>query len=449
MTRYCVRLAAAVVMGGVLPGGSAFAQAPEQALPASVFDSVTGLYELSGGRLLEIFDLVDQTRRNQLVAVEPASGRVRTLYPVSAGARSDFSFEAGAGWFVREPPDYTLHFESDNGTITGVTLDSGAGREEGHRIRFPERDVQFQNGDVTLSGTLVFPTTVGPHPGVVIVHGSGPLTRRGPRYMADLMAERGIAALVYDKRGTGKSTGAWQRASYEQLAMDANAALDHLLASPEIDPARVGLFGSSEAGYIVPVVASGRPEVNFLVCRVCPSLPQREVAPVQQRSALLRQGFAPEEVEEAVQFHIALIDYAVDRTGYAALQDAFARLRERPWMGRYRFERVPPPDAPYWDGFRAGLTVDPGEYYEQLDIPVLVVLGELDERIAVDQHRQAFLNHAERSGNRDFTVAVMPRSSHGLMEVRIDADGEELPFDRFSPGFHNSVLEWLATRLIP
>ena len=33
-------------------------------------------------------------------------------------------------------------------------------------------DVRFSNDDVMLSGTLVLPQTVGPHPAVVFIHGS-------------------------------------------------------------------------------------------------------------------------------------------------------------------------------------------------------------------------------------------------------------------------------------
>jgi predicted nucleic acid-binding Zn ribbon protein len=185
------------------------------------YAAITGLYELEDGRRLSVFDVVDQLREHQLVAVEPGSGRARTLYPVS-----DTVFEAGSGWFAPDPREYRLRFGREaGGRISSVEWEPvdepdrinesvDAGSVKGRRIRFRQREVEFGDGEVSLSGTIVLPASEDPHPGVVIVHGSGPLTRRVPRYMAELFAHRGIAALVYDKRGTGESTGEWRGASY-------------------------------------------------------------------------------------------------------------------------------------------------------------------------------------------------------------------------------------------
>jgi hypothetical protein len=71
--------------------------------------------------------------------------------------------------------------------------------------------MSFHNGDVTLSGTLLLPATKGPHPAIVLGHGSEAQDRNGHvgniRFMADHLARHGIAALIYDKRGSGRSSG--------------------------------------------------------------------------------------------------------------------------------------------------------------------------------------------------------------------------------------------------
>jgi pimeloyl-ACP methyl ester carboxylesterase len=67
--------------------------------------------------------------------------------------------------------------------------------------------VVLRSGDTSLAGTFIAPATPGPYPAVVLLHGSGPLTRHSfgpwPRFFNSL----GMAVLVYDKRGTGASTG--------------------------------------------------------------------------------------------------------------------------------------------------------------------------------------------------------------------------------------------------
>jgi len=56
-----------------------------------------------------------------------------------------------------------------------------------------EVDVRIPSGSVVLAGTLLLPPTPGPHPGVVIVHGSGSQTRDAYRAIASAFARRGIA----------------------------------------------------------------------------------------------------------------------------------------------------------------------------------------------------------------------------------------------------------------
>src|SRR5688500_5912210 len=54
-----------------------------------------------------------------------------------------------------------------------------------------------------------------------MVHGSGNESRTGNMPVAERLAERGVAALVYDKRGTGGSGGDWHEGDFVPLAEDA------------------------------------------------------------------------------------------------------------------------------------------------------------------------------------------------------------------------------------
>jgi hypothetical protein len=95
----------------------------------------------------------------------------------------------------------------------GTFTDDGAGGKFTLRRSLPEAlpydsfDVIFRNGAVALSGTLCVPRSPERHAAVVILQGSGGESRWGTnRFIADQFARSGIAALVYDKRGSGVST---------------------------------------------------------------------------------------------------------------------------------------------------------------------------------------------------------------------------------------------------
>ncbi|MDQ7808034.1 alpha/beta hydrolase [Amycolatopsis sp. A133] len=123
-------------------------------------------------------------------------------------------------------------------------------------------DVTFRNGGVTLHGTVVAPPGGTKLPGLVMVHGSGEHSRDDYRFEAEAFARQGIATLVYDKRTDGYSQ--FER-SYSTLADDALAAVEALRKQPGVDPARVGVWGLSEGGWVAPLAASRSSDVAFVV----------------------------------------------------------------------------------------------------------------------------------------------------------------------------------------
>lgn len=130
-------------------------------------------------------------------------------------------------------------------------------------------DISFVNHKVTLSGSIVFPTVQKPHSAVVFVHGSGKQTRNF--HWAKRFASEGIAALVYDKRGVGRSGGDYESKqsvseyNIRLLAGDAIAALNFLQKHSKTRGLSLGLTGISQAGWIVPLAAEKSNNVDFMV----------------------------------------------------------------------------------------------------------------------------------------------------------------------------------------
>ena len=78
---------------------------------------------------------------------------------------------------------------------------------------FRSEDLIIPAGDFQLAGTLYAPEPGQPVPAVVFVHGAGPAVRSdGYHELGRHFARKGVAALIYDKRGCGASTGDWTRA---------------------------------------------------------------------------------------------------------------------------------------------------------------------------------------------------------------------------------------------
>ncbi|QSQ18782.1 alpha/beta fold hydrolase [Pyxidicoccus parkwayensis] len=113
-------------------------------------------------------------------------------------------------------------------------------------------DVAFTNSDgLTLRGWYVPSRN---RAAVVLVHGFAD-NRTQLLFEGRALARAGFGVLLFDLRAHGESDG--DRVTWgDGERHDVKAALDFVIARPDVDPARVGLFGFSMGGTTALLVAS-------------------------------------------------------------------------------------------------------------------------------------------------------------------------------------------------
>ncbi|MGH6949358.1 MAG: alpha/beta hydrolase family protein, partial [Vitreimonas sp.] len=207
----------------------------------------------------------------------------------------DVQQEDEAAHFVLAGDDTTAVFDGriETGTLAGQYTEGDAhGNFSLARAAAPppacvEAPASFANGDVMLAGTLLVPPGTGaPFPAVLFIHGSRAQHRDAARFEAIALCRAGIAALIYDKRGVRESGGDWQQSSFDDLAADAAAGLDWLAARPEIDAARIGIYGHSQGGSIAPLIAARWPRIAFVAAGAGAGQPMGEVERYSLRNAV-------------------------------------------------------------------------------------------------------------------------------------------------------------------
>jgi dienelactone hydrolase len=161
-------------------------------------------------------------------------------------------------------------------TLGGAACESAVGAP----TQLPPRTVtgSLANDDVSLSYLLERPPGPGPFPAVVIGHGSGEVRKEAFQFLSSNMISRGFVVLRYDKRGVGNSTGKYSMVGIENsermfadLSSDMAAGAEFLRTLPDVDGARVGLMGVSQAGWIIPLAAK-RSRPAFMVMLVGPTV---------------------------------------------------------------------------------------------------------------------------------------------------------------------------------
>lgn len=305
--------------------------------------------------------------------------------------------------------------------------------------------ISISSPPATLLGDLVLPPGPGPHPAVVLLHGSAHGGREGWNYCswAVPFLRRGYAVLLFDKRGTGESTGPWMERSFadlDELAADAVAAVDLLAARPEIDAGRIGLSGGSQAGWVALLAAERSERVAFLALRSAPvvSPAEQELQSVAHR---MRSGGHDEAAVQHAIAHTRLYFYAVATgQGWEELVASTARVAAQPWA-EIVFRPETPDDLTWWRGNHA---LDPDPLFAALRIPLLALYGGADPIVPpLDNAPRLRALLAEQGA--DATILTFPGADHGLeLPMGRDATGA-WRFPRKAPGALRALDEFLSS----
>lgn len=422
-------------------------QPPPAKLDPKAYDPYLGTYRLASNELI----VIGRTER-RLYLYEPRTGRIRGL-----DLLSETTFRAGPSLLVFSPEELQIEFNKNReGVVASLSL-----KEAGTPARVARKDnlyreerLTFRSGDVMLAGTLLIPSIKGPHPAVVLLHGSGPQDRNGYlsiiRLAADHFARHGVAALIYDKRGVDASTGNWATASFDDMAGDALAALKLLQSRGDINPKQIGLWGSSQAGWVMAKATSMSKEIAFIVAVSAGgsgyTVAQQELYNVT--TEMRANGFSPDEINEVIATRNLLFDFV--RTGEgekydAAIRKAQQNARIKEWLTPLSGEI----DRKKRDQWFLALDIDfdPVPQWERYEGPVLGIFGELDASTPVRQVVPVFAKALASRRNTDFTIKVFPKAHHIILEAETGSDSELGRLKRYVPGYFDMMSDWIRAKV--
>jgi uncharacterized protein len=302
-------------------------------------------------------------------------------------------------------------------------------------------EVRFHHGDVTLAGSLLVPHGPGRHPAIVFLHGSGAEGRFANRFLADRFARAGIAALIYDKRGTGGSDGDWRHADFDALAGDAAAAVALLRRDGRIRADAIGLHGHSQGGTYAPLVCARAGHVAFVIASGASGVSVAECERYSLSNFVHLRTPGREDSVAAARYIDLVTRVAYAGAPWAALDSAARADSARAW-----YFPVPGQDDPYWSFSRAIAGYDPIAWWQKVTAPVLLVYGGADQRVPVEPSVRAITAALRGAGNTDVTVRVFPGADHTFRLAAPDSAGFHWP--RTAPGYLETLTNWVRAHTL-
>jgi len=293
---------------------------------------------------------------------------------------------------------------------------------------FVSNAIEFQDGPDRLVGVLNLPKeAVGIHdkrdqllnrfgnkkiPIVLFIHGDGPMPSNGfgyYNYIWNELADKGIASMAWNKKGVGKSSGHWLDQSMQDRAIETKHAIDLVHTKYKGQFCSVGLMGFSQAGWVLPALASKSQGVNSIIL-VSPAIDWQRQRDYLTRKRLSLEGY--NEVEIAIELKqnqqgLKLLQPGGSWENYrqathSACKDAKNKSCDVMSEKRFRF-------------VQKNYKVNASEALSKVEVPLFAVFGENDLNVDVSKvapEYQALLKNSPAS-----EIKVYPEATHSLLKA--------------------------------
>jgi uncharacterized protein len=371
-----------------------------------------------------------------------SDGRIGKLYP-----DDDKHFHGGPGWASREPRIAEAAFDGCSSERLQFRLKDGPSGVA-RRVPVTKKTGTFSSVGNTLYGELYAP--VKPQALVVLVFGSGQDSAVTYNYVQHLLPLYDIAVFVYDKRGTGKSTGRFT-VDFSELADDALAAVAYSRKLLDMPGVPVGLMGESQGGWIAPLAAVRAP-ADFVIVSY-----GLAISPLDEDRNEVFDELRAKGYDDSVLAKARELTSITGRIMLSRFTDGLDDLRkfktahaDDKWLQEVEGDFTGPllrsPDDQFTElraalGFDAILDYDAQAALRRVRVPMLWVVAGKDTE-APSAPTLEFLRTLQ-SAPAQLDIAVFPNADHGILE-----EGEQggQPYARNAAGYFDLLAHWLRTR---
>jgi dipeptidyl aminopeptidase/acylaminoacyl peptidase len=307
-------------------------------------------------------------------------------------------------------------------------------------------EISFQSDHFTVVGDLQIPAAEGKHPVIIMVHGDGGIDRTDSgkyRPIMERFLRAGYAVFSWDKPGTGESTGEFADGAYiiSDRASILVDAVELLKEHPSIDPERIGAWGISQAGYVMPLALTMTDDIAFMIAISGPAMDSYSQGAYLVGQLVFCAGGSEEEAR-LVEQQIVKLDKATTYQEYLENQTLLVEnpiVRE---LGMIPANITPEDEWEPEDRSRLSF-FNPIEVIEQATIPVLAFFGEKDRQVDPFQGAGAYEQALQKAGNQHYRVELIPGVNHVLVPAETGCMNERRA-RVYAPEYLDLMEEWLG-----
>ncbi|SDL50703.1 hypothetical protein SAMN05428961_105313 [Paenibacillus sp. OK060] len=255
-----------------------------------------------------------------------------------------------------------------------------------------------------LTGILTLPKQHSDKVGLVVfVHGDGPINASydgGYRPLWEKLAMAGYASLSLDKRGVGGSSGNWLDQTMEDRAQDVLTAIEWARKEPSIDQDRIGLWGASQAGWVIPNIVKQDPDIAFSIL-VSPAINWITQGRYNTQQEMLQKGYTEEEITARQLYNDQVLQLIRNKATY----DEYKLIANKDQL--ISKER--------WTFIVNNVESDATDGLVSFHSPVHLVLGGQDINVDVQETERVYRQMIPQSL---LSVTKLPDADHSMLIIR-------------------------------
>lgn len=310
---------------------------------------------------------------------------------------------------------------------------------------FEAKEVSFNNGELEFKGHLHQPKYSPSKTALILIGGRG-CYAGDTKYnlYAQSLRKYGISVLVFNKRGTGGSSGDCNKATVSDFATDVKAAKDFLKTHSNYE--HIGVLGSSAGGWVASRT-SELTELDFIINIVGPST---SVKVQQEQSTNYGSdfyNFSETIKSNALKYTNMLFETKAKAKGFKEFETMLAKAKKEGWIELLDDTDIPKTAEDINSLWVRRHSYDPKKALESFTKPYLAIYGETDWIVPYKENIELLKSYFSGERSSLLTTIIARNAEHGTETpgeyVNLSTGQSYWHFYRISPQVWIEIVRFL------